>query len=67
MKFLEKNISNMLLDIDLSNIYFSVSVSSGKENKTKNKQLGPQFSSVQFSSVTQSCLTLCNLMDCSMP
>ena len=22
---------------------------------------------VQFSSVTQSCLTLCNLMDCSMP
>ena len=26
-----------------------------------------QFSSVQFSSVTQSCLTLCNPMDCSMP
>ena len=25
------------------------------------------FSSVQFSSVTQSCLTLCNPMDCSMP
>ena len=26
-----------------------------------------QFSSVQFSSVTQQCLTLCNPMDCSMP
>ena len=26
-----------------------------------------QFSSVHFSLVTQSCLTLCNLMDCSMP
>ena len=26
-----------------------------------------QFSSVQFSSVGQSCLTLCNPMDCSMP
>ena len=26
-----------------------------------------QFSSVQFSSVTQSCLTLCNAMDCSTP
>ena len=26
-----------------------------------------QFSSVQFSSVTQSCPTLCNPMDCSMP
>ena len=26
-----------------------------------------QFSSVQFSSVTQSCLTLCDPMDCSMP
>ena len=25
------------------------------------------FSSVHFSSVTQSCLTLCNPMDCSMP
>ena len=25
------------------------------------------FSSVQFSSVAQSCLTLCNLMDCSTP
>ena len=27
----------------------------------------PQFSTVQFSSVTQSCLTLCNPMNCSMP
>ena len=27
----------------------------------------PQFSSVQFSPVTQSCLTLCDPMDCSMP
>jgi len=27
----------------------------------------PTFSSVQFSSVTQSCLTLCNPMDCSTP
>ena len=27
----------------------------------------PVFSSVQFSSVTQSCPTLCNLMDCSLP
>ena len=26
-----------------------------------------QFSSVQFSSVTQSCPTLCNVMDCSLP
>ena len=26
-----------------------------------------QFSSVQFSSVAQSCLTLCNPMNCSMP
>ena len=26
-----------------------------------------QFSPVQFSSVAQSCLTLCNSMDCSMP
>ena len=26
-----------------------------------------QFSSVQFSSVAQSCLTLCNAMNCSMP
>ena len=26
-----------------------------------------QFSSVQFSSVAQSCLTLCDPMDCSMP
>ena len=26
-----------------------------------------QFSSVQFSSVAQSCLTLCDLMDCSTP
>ena len=25
------------------------------------------FSSVQFNSVTQSCLTLCDPMDCSMP
>ena len=28
---------------------------------------GKPFSSVQFSSVTQSCLTLCNPMNCSMP
>ena len=27
----------------------------------------PQFSSVQFSSVTQSCLTFCNPIDCSTP
>ena len=27
----------------------------------------PNFSSVQFSSVAQSCLTLCDPMDCSMP
>ena len=27
----------------------------------------PQFSSVQFSSVAQSCLTLCDLMNCSTP
>ena len=27
----------------------------------------PQFRSVQFSSVTQSCLTPCDPMDCSMP
>ena len=27
----------------------------------------PQFSSIQFSSVAQSCLTLCIPMDCSMP
>ena len=27
----------------------------------------PKFSSVQFSSVAQSCLTLCNPMNCSMP
>ena len=27
----------------------------------------PTFSSVQFSSVAQSCLTLCDPMDCSMP
>ena len=27
----------------------------------------PQFNSVQFSSVTQSCLTLCDHMDCSTP
>ena len=27
----------------------------------------PYICSVQFISVTQSCLTLCNLMDCSMP
>ena len=26
-----------------------------------------EISSVQFSSVTESCLTLCNPMDCSMP
>ena len=26
-----------------------------------------QFSSVQFSSVAQSCLTICDPMDCSMP
>ena len=26
-----------------------------------------QFSSVQFSSLAQSCLTLCNPMNCSMP
>ena len=29
--------------------------------------LKPQLSSVKFSSVTQSCLTLCDPMDCSMP
>ena len=29
--------------------------------------LAPFESSVQFSSVTQSCLTLCNPVDCSMP
>ena len=33
---------------------------------TKNPQEFCSFS-VQFSSVTQSCLTLCNPMDCSMP
>ena len=33
-------------------------------NKSSNKY---QFSSVQFSSVAQLCLTLCNPMDCSMP
>ena len=27
----------------------------------------PEFQNIQFSSVSQSCLTLCNPMDCSMP
>ena len=45
---------------------------SGKENignsGVKNDQVPSQlFSSVQLSSVAQSCLTLCNPMDCSMP
>ena len=35
---------------------------------TKIMASGPiQFSSVQFNSVAQSCLTLCNPMNCSMP
>ena len=33
----------------------------------KSFKLSFQFSSVQFSSVTQSCLTLCDPMNCSMP
>ena len=38
----------------------------GNIQKTKIMASGP-ISSVQFSSVTQSCLTLCNPMNCSMP
>ena len=34
-------------------------------NRSKNRML--TLGSVQFSSVAQSCLTLCILMDCSMP
>ena len=39
-------------------------------NNSKNKMMGtltPILSSVQFSSVSQSWLTLCDPMDCSMP
>ena len=39
IKLLEENISHMLLDIGLSNIFFG-SLSSGKGNKSKNKQMG---------------------------
>ena len=33
----------------------------------KKLKIEPSFSSVQFSSVTQSCSTLCDSMDCSTP
>ena len=35
--------------------------------KQENVELNIQFSSVQFSSFSQSCLTLCNPKDCSLP
>ena len=38
-----------------------------KAQKTQEEALTFTFSSVQFSSVTQSCPTLCNPMDCSKP
>ena len=39
----------MLSDLNISSVFFffSESVFSGKENKSKNKQMGPQYSSVQ--------------------
>ena len=39
----------------------------GPDEKWDEKQGRMKFSSVQFNSVTQSCLTLCDPMDCSMP
>ena len=40
IKLLEENIGKTLLDINPSNIFLK-SVSSGKGNKSKNKQMGP--------------------------
>ena len=41
-------------------------VPSGEHRRVTDKENFP-LSSVQFSSVVQSCLTLCNPMNCSMP
>ena len=44
-----------------------VSISRGTDKADMAYKNNRIFSSVQFSSVTQLCLTLCNLMDCSTP
>ena len=39
----------------------------GREKKKKKKQAPQFYVPFQFSSVAQSCLTLCDIMNCSMP
>ena len=59
IKLLKKNIGRTLSVINHSNIFFNPPPN---ENKNKNKQMGPQ-----FSSVAQLCPTLCDPMNHSMP
>ena len=59
IKLLKKNIGRTLFVINHSNIFFNPPPN---ENKNKNKQMGPQ-----FSSVAQLCPTLCDPMNHSMP
>ena len=46
----------------MMNFYLEKNISQVK--KLNNKTV---FKNIQFSSVTQSCLTLCDPMDCNMP
>ena len=47
---------------------FTVKVNKGEKKKKKGLMIFTLcISSFQFSSVTQSCMTLCNPMDCSTP
>ena len=59
-KLLDENIGRTLDDINQSKILYDLPPRV-MEIKTKVNK------SVQFSSVAQSCPTLCNPMDCSMP
>jgi len=63
---LQMHLSDLLSRCDSSFLYLLVSFLL-KKKKTFNISFRIGFSSVQFSSVTQSCPTLCNPMNCSTP
>ena len=63
---LQMHLSDLLSRCESSFLYLLVSFLL-KKKKTFNISFRIGFSSVQFSSVTQSCPTLCNPMNCSTP
>ena len=72
IKLLEENIGRTLYDVNHSKILYGpppgvmeIKVTINKWDLIKLKSFCTAKEAIQFSSVTQSCLTLCDPMDCS--